>query len=468
MSTVSFSGLASGIDGDAIIQATIDSRRLTKVPLENRIEQNNAEVSALEELRKLVGKLEGKLRQFASFSGGSISKTVTSSNEHVLTAAVSGNAVPGTLSLTVQQLAASARLTFDSTFDSPDSLVAPSLEGKGVISLHVGTGDSKETVEIEVDNKTTLSSLALAVSDKLPGKASASLINVGTDQNPQFRLMVSTLETGVEKGTFALELDETLQGEGIFDQFHLLQAQDAVLHVDGIGTIQRGKNSINNLVPGLSLEIKDVSTLPTIVRIDNDSGKTAGRVNELLEVFNEIVRFVNEGNRINRVEDERGVRNEFGALARTRVDTQLLNSLRGAISGTSLDEPGAVRIFADLGITTDRTTGELSFDREVFENAMASDGGRVSRLLEKFADQVASTGGVISNYTNFNGLFDQAKNSKKAINDSIVRRLEQIESGIERQREFLKRMFARLEETIGQLNSNASALSGIITQNSKK
>ncbi len=468
MSTVSFSGIASGIDGDAIIQATIDARRLTKVPLENRIAQNNAEVSSLDKLRELVGKLEEKLRQFASFSGGAVSKSVTSSNENVLTAAVSGSAVPGTISLTVQQMATSSRLTFDNTFSAPDALVAPSLTEKGTMTISVGTGSNKETVEIEIDETTTLSSLALKVSEELPGKASATLVNVGTLEAPQYRLMLSTLETGIEKSTLEVEFDSVLQGEGVFNQYQLLQAQDAIVNIEGIGTIQRGKNTINDVIPGLSIEIKDPSPIPVTIRISNDSDKTAGKVSEFVEIFNEIVKFIKEENKIQRVEDERGVRNEYGSLARSRVDTQLLNSLRGALSGTSLEQEGMVRIFADLGITTDNMTGELKFDKEVFEKAMSTNGNEVAQLLQKFSDKVASTGGIIHSFTTFNGLFDQVKNSKRSLNDSITKRLEQIEMGIERQREFLKKMFARLEETIGQLNSNASALSGMITQTTRK
>lgn len=468
MSSVSFSGLASGIDGDAIIQATIDARRLTKVPLENRIAQNNAEASSLDKLREMVRTLESKLRQFATFSGGAISKSISSSNDNVISAAVSGLAVPGTISMTVQQMATSGRLTFDQGYPSSDSLIASSLAESATMNIKLGSGDSEETFQFEINSETTLSSLALSISEKMQGKASASLVNTGTQESPNFRLMISALDTGIERSSIAIELDSNLENEGILNSYQLLQAQDAIVNIQGIGVIQRGRNTINDLIPGVSFEIKEASSIPISLRVSNDSDKTAGRVKEFVEAYNEIIRFVRDENKITRVEDERGTRNEYGSLARTRVDTQLVNSLRGAISGTSLEQIGGVRMFADLGITTDRNSGELLFDEKVFEKAMNTNSGEVSTLLQKFGDTVASSDGIINSFVTFNGLFDQVRNSKRNMNDSITQRLEQIESGIERQREFLKKMFARLEETIGKLNSNAGAITGMISQTSGK
>lgn len=468
MSSVSFSGIASGIDGDAIIQATIDGRRLSKVPLENKVANNNAEVASLDKLKELVLNLEKKLREFASFSGGALSKTVVSSNENAVTAAVSANAVPGTLTFSVQQLASSARVTFDHTYSSIDELVAPGMTEKGTLSISLGSGASRETVEIEVDETTTVSSLALKVSEVMPGKVSASMVNVGTEDAPQYRLMLTTLETGLEKANLEISLDANLQSSGLLSGYQLSQAKDAIVHVDGIGTIQRGRNTINDIIPGVSLELKEETTAPVSIKISSDSSKTATRVSEFVEAYNEIVKFINQENKIQRVENGEQATNEYGSLSRTRVDNQLLNSLRGAISGTNLDQEGGVRIFADLGITTDNKTGELLFDKDVFEKAMAKNPNDVSNLLQSFGDKVASTGGIINNFTTYNGLFDQVKNSKKTLNDSITKRLEQIERSIEQQRDFLKKMFSRLEETIGQLNSNATALSGIANLPSRK
>jgi len=466
MSSVSFSGIASGIDGDSIIEATMEARRLTKAPMENKIAQNNNESKSIDTLKEKLATLEKMLREFASFSGTAISKSINSSNENTIAAAVGGNASAGTVAVRVHQLASTARVTFDNTFQSTDSLVAPNLDGPAFMRFTIGQGSTTETVEIEVTNETTITELATLIGDAAPSKISGSLINVGSETEPAYKLMISTQETGVQRGSLGFEFDEVLQNQ-IFTSSQSMNAQDAKVFLEGIGEVSRSRNIVNDLIPGVTMELKDVSASPVILRVSNDTDKTAKRVGDFVEAYNDIVRFINSENKITRIEDERGVRNEFGTLSRTQVDNQLLSSLRLSISETNIGQTGGVRVLADLGITTDRLTGELSFDPAEFEKKIASNGNEVTQLLQKFSDTLASSSGVINSYTSFNGLLDQVKNSKQTLNDSLSKRLAQIDSSIEQQRTFLKRMFSRLEETIGQMNSNASALSGLITQNKK-
>lgn len=466
MSSVSFSGIASGIDGDAIIEATMEARRLTKAPMENKIAQNNNESKSIDELKEKLATLEKMLREFASFSGTAISKSITSSNESTIAAAVGGNASPGTVAVRVDQLASTARVTFDNTFQNTDSLVAPDLAEPAFMRFTIGLGSSAETVEVEVTNETTLGELATLIGDAAPSKLSGSLINVGSETEPAYKLMISTQDTGLQRGSLGFEFDDVLQNQ-VFSSSQAMSAQDAIVYLDGIGEVRRSRNIINDLIPGVTMELKDVSASPVVLRVSNDTDKTAKRVGDFVEAYNDIVRFINAENKITRIEDERGVRNEFGTLSRTQVDNQLLSSLRLTISETNIGGTGVVRVLADLGITTDRLTGELSFDSPEFEKKMASNGNEVTQLLQKFSDALASSSGVINSYTSFNGLLDQVKNSKQTLNDSLSKRLAQIDSSIEQQRAFLKRMFSRLEETIGQMNSNASALTSLITQNKK-
>ncbi|HMO16817.1 MAG TPA: flagellar filament capping protein FliD [Oligoflexia bacterium] len=464
MPSVSFSGIASGIDGDAIIEATIEARRLSKAPLENKLNQNKAEAAAFDVLREKLLQLEEKLRPFATFSGNTVSKNVLSSNENIVTAAVSGNANPGTLVMTVHQLASAARLTFDNSFSSPDSLVAPGLLNPATMSFTIGTGPESETFEITVDSDTKLSDLAVRISDAAPGKVGATLVNVGTQTSPSFKLMVSSATSGIEKGSLSLTLDSDLIAEGTLSSYQEMQARDAIFDLEGLGTVYRSRNVINDLIPGVSLELKSASSEPVSIQINNDPDKTAKRVQDAVEAFNEVLKFINSENRITRVDDERGTRNEFGNLTRTRVDDQLIAALRSAISQSNSGTDGMVRVLSDLGITTDKNSGELKFDADIFSRAMNSNGQQATALLQSLADRLASAEGTIRAFTSFNGLIDQAKNSKKSLDESITRRLAQIESNIEQQKTFLKRMFARLEETVGQMNSNATALTSLIQQ----
>ena len=63
MASISFSGLASGIDADAIIKSTTETKKLQLIPLQNTVAFNDQESEGLEEF---LDALHGGLR--CSFS----------------------------------------------------------------------------------------------------------------------------------------------------------------------------------------------------------------------------------------------------------------------------------------------------------------------------------------------------------------------------------------------------------------
>ena len=108
MPIVSFSGLASGIDGDGIIQATIDAARVAALPYENQITSAEQENTALDEFNGRLLTLRGFLDDFMTLNGGSVSKKGNTSNSDAVTITASGNAPTATSTVNVSQLARSS------------------------------------------------------------------------------------------------------------------------------------------------------------------------------------------------------------------------------------------------------------------------------------------------------------------------------------------------------------------------
>ena len=92
MPDIKFSGLASGIDGEAIIQATIEARRLAAIPLENKVTQNESESTALEEFNTRLLSIRDSVKEFLTLAGGAVSRTASSSNEDSVVGIASSNA----------------------------------------------------------------------------------------------------------------------------------------------------------------------------------------------------------------------------------------------------------------------------------------------------------------------------------------------------------------------------------------
>ncbi len=462
MPVVQFSGLASGIDGQAITEALIDAQRLASAPLENKVTANEDETTALEEFNTRLLTLDSQVSDFLTFRGGAVEKNANSTNEDAVTAVASSDAAAATTTVSVLNLARSATVSFDDRFSSTDTPLAPGLVGAGSISISIGTGDELTTVDVPINSTTTLSGLVQAITDALPGKAQASFVNAGTETNPEYALLIQGVESGVELGTMSVSVSGNVSAEGILQGQNVLQAEDAVVDVSGIGQVRRAKNQINNLIPGVSLDLKQAGTGPTTISVASDASKTAEKVANMVEAFNALVEFSEENDRIERVETEKGVTNVFGDLARTRVDDQAIESIRRALSSSISSIPDtSVRTMADLGITTERD-GKLKFDESTFLESVGKDSRAVEGLLQGFADRVGSAEGTIAQYTRFNGLIDGAINANKNENDSINKRLERLEQNLDRQRESLNLLYSRLESRVSDLNSQGEALNNIL------
>jgi flagellar hook-associated protein 2 len=187
-------------------------------------------------------------------------------------------------------------------------------------------------------------------------------------------------------------------------------------------------------------------------------------VQEFIDQFNEIVSFISENNLITRQETSTTVQNVFAPLASSRTDDSALAAVRSALSSTTASSGTSIRIFADLGITTERD-GTLKFDTTKFAAAVAAESSSASSILQSFADTVGSTGGTIDIYTRFNGMFDMVLNSNKTQVTNLNARIADAERSIERQADDMRARFARLESLMGKLQqqqqSLTSALSGL-------
>ena len=64
-------------------------------------------------------------------------------------------------------------------------------------TIAIGTGADQHTANITITPTMTLSELVDEINTASDGRFNASLVNVGTETNPQYRLMVGGVETGL-------------------------------------------------------------------------------------------------------------------------------------------------------------------------------------------------------------------------------------------------------------------------------
>lgn len=179
-----------------------------------------------------------------------------------------------------------------------------------------------------------------------------------------------------------------------------------------------------------------------------------------VDAYNDVVRYISEKDAITQEQNGPEIVNIFGPLAGSSVDENVLSSLRSSITSSG-KSGGTVNIFADLGITTERD-GTLKFDRDKFSTALSSDPEGVRTITQNLGENLSAVDGTIAQYIRFNGIIGLAETSNSDRISTLNDRITNVESLLAKQKDNLTSQYARLEALIGKLNSQQSALSGIL------
>jgi len=462
MSTINFSGLASGIDTNALIDATSAAARQTRVdPKQKKVTELEETNTAFEQLEERLSTLRTSLQEFTTLAGGGVSKLASSSRESVVSATATNAATNGSYGITVTQLAKNFTGSFDTTFSSITAPVLSAINSGDpavdrTVSFAIGTGAELTTVNVEVPNGTYTISQFVSAFNSATTKATASLVNVGTASAPQYKIVVTSNNEGIEKGQVNITVGASVTS---LTATTVSQAANAQVDITGIGTVTRPTNSIADVIPGLSLSLSSLGD--STVKISEDAATTTTKVQAFVDAYNDIVRFITENNLISRNDSGAEVENTFGPLASTRTDDGALTAIRSAIASTVTSSGSSVRIFSDLGITTERD-GTLKFDSSKLQSSVALEPTSVSSVLQRFADAVAATGGTIDVYTRFNGLFDITTNSNKTLITSLNQQIADAEAQITRNEEQMRARFARLESQMSRMQQQQSSLTSAL------
>jgi flagellar hook-associated protein 2 len=313
--------------------------------------------------------------------------SATSSNEDIGVSVNSAKASRGSYSLDVTSLATAQALASQDVFADRDTTSVG--EGK----LTIAVGDKTANITIDSSNN-SLQGLANAINDAGVG-VSAGVIDTGNG----FQLVLSADETGTANAVSitATESDGTNTDDTGLSRFafnadmaenagfsQTIAANDAVMKINGI-EVTRSTNNFENVIDGLSFDIKDIGT--STVKVSQDVGAVTDRVQGFVEKFNALQVTIDSLAGFNA---EAGVGSLLTGDSTVRaLQSQLRQVLTGVVPGL---ENANVRSLADVGIKTDPNTGALEFDRSIFETQLKNNPDDVTAL---FAEQGRTTDGQV-------------------------------------------------------------------------
>jgi flagellar hook-associated protein 2 len=187
--TPSISGLASGLDTTALINAIIQVERQPILVMQNRQAMKTTQLTAWKSVQAMLVSLQTTTNQIKKESTFTAAISAVSTNSDFITATASDDAAFGTYDLTVQQLAQNHQIASRGYDDSDQTSF-----GTGTIQVRVG--DTSKTIAIDSGEDTTLEGIRDAINDANAGVVASIIDNGAGDYNKQ--LILTAKDTGAE------------------------------------------------------------------------------------------------------------------------------------------------------------------------------------------------------------------------------------------------------------------------------
>jgi len=466
--SITFSGLATGMDTDKIVSQLMELERAPITRLETKKTAATSRIEAYAQFKTTLDDLK------TSVSAMTLTSQIKSNSVSLSTSApftaTSANAGSGSYNISVKQLAQVQKNISSGVASQTDALL-----GTGTFTLTKGSVNTAITIDT---TNNSLAGLAAAINEKSGDTGvKASVINdgsgtpyrlalTGTDSSASFS--VTSELTG---GTGSVAIDSL---ETAYQTAHQAEA-----YIDGIKVVSNN-NTISNAISGVTLNLNAVSAVdPTgtpiapdlqayatsLLEIKPDTGALKEKLTSFVTNYNKVMEWILSGY------------DEFGGTtaATTDVDSETDELLGSVLRGDStiqgvkrglqnllssvVNTSGSLHVMSELGITT-KLNGTLLQDNTKMDAALAEnfDGvvsllageGKVDGMMKKFNYYMLN---VTSGSTGMYAL-------KKSNYDLNVKRIDTQISNME------PRMLAREATMRAQYSAMETLVSGLNSQGS--
>lgn len=351
--------VGSGLNTTEIISALVDAERIPKEEIINsKIEEKTIKISSLGQVQTSLSSLDTGLDIINGLSGLEVNSTDTS-----IDVSITDNTIADVFSygIEVSQLASAQTLAFDG-FSSVDDVL-----GAGSLVISYGTWSSGSfTQNSDTAQTITISSSTATledVRDEINNAAiglTASIIM--TDDNA-YTIVIKS-ETGLDNAV-SIAVTETVSGSGLADlnytaydaSVEIVAASDASLTIDGL-SITRDSNSIDDLIDGITLTIKDTTT-------SSETISASYSTDNAFVILTELVNQINTTGDALRTLSNRSPDGDNGPLVDDPVISYLKRSIRNLTTDPIYGYGDEAIYMTNFGIQTEKD-GTLTIDKDKF------------------------------------------------------------------------------------------------------
>jgi len=464
-SGITSTGIGTGLDISAIVTKLVEAEGAPLLAqLDKKKSLTDSKISALGSLQSALEAFQ-KAAKVLKDTDTFHAHSAVSSYDSIVTASADANAVPGSYSVVVKQLATRNQQV------SAEFANAQAVLGTGTLSFQVGSNSFDVAID---DSHKTLASIRDAINNA-PGNTwvSATIVNVDQDIVPPTGETVSRLVlTSTNPGTansITLNITDddgdSTDASGLswlaannLDAAREVAASDAVVGINGFD-VTRSSNTITDAVDGLTLNLQSEAPSTTVtVTVGTDTEAVTKSVNDFITAYN------NLGTVMKNLDSYDTTTKKTGALFADSLVRGLKSQVRSALSTPVAGVSAGYNSLQMIGIEIDRN-GVMSLKKDIFAAALAADptalgsvfgsADGVSARLESRLDVYLQTGGLLDNRN------DSLQKTLRRISDDKAKtedRLASLEARLLKQFNAMDSLVASLNATGTYLNQQLTAL----------
>lgn len=464
MAITSFSGLGSGIDFSIIRDAILDQRARPVTQMQSRVSDYNSRIDSLKQLNTALAALTTASEAMTSRDLGT-GRSASSSDSSVLTASAAGTASLASYDINVARLATNLAQASRS-FSGADQPVLFGGATTATFELRKGGAATGTVITIDSGNN-TLAGLRDAINAANTG-VTASIVDVSGDGTGH-QLVLNSKDSGAAgrvelvettaTGTLAdLNIRSLNPPDGDFAKL------DSQVTINGL-TISRATNSISDAIGGVTLNLKKI-------------GASTVGVGQSTDIENKLRGFITAYNAIQEAIASQykkdGSNRPTGVLAGDTTLRSVQRQLRDATNSLASANGGSFEALSDLGISKSET-GMLTLDPAAFAEKLKNNPDSVKAFLygatdaqEGFFEKFTTVAKGLSD--NITGSVQTAITGYQSSITNLNARIADRLAALARLKESLTKQFSITDSAIGQLNSQGTALTNIMTSltNSQK
>lgn len=437
---VSFSGVASGLNTQAIIQAELAPEIAILTQYQAAIGQLTAADTAwqtlLQDLQALGNQAQA-LQNARTFQA----RTAQSSAPTVVTAQAPAGAPQGSYALQVTALAQAQESVSSGTASDPTANVF----GTGTLTIQIGSA-APTTVTIGA-GQNSLNGIATAINAAGTG-VTASVINTGSG----YKLLLSGTQTGAAN-SFTVT-DGLTGGSVALGPFSTIQAAQNAQVTFGSGagaiTVSSPSNTLTTLLPGVTLTL--LSTGSATVSVAADTASEVASVQAFVASYNQVVKDITTQNTYTPSTGQTG-----GPLFGNPLLDTILRALASAVMQTVPGAPADASSLMVVGVSV-QSDGTLQLTTSTLTRVLQSDPTGVATLMKAVGSSLATTLGAYDTATT--GLIPQVLQNNQSQIQTLTQTVTSLQRQIAQEQQILQQEFIAMEQAV----SRSQGLSQLLLQ----